>query len=543
MRKETIQASLNDLLEEFHVLYQVGPVLSTLENVYKEVESKYRSVKKQQEIIADRLLESASEEQQTTNQEVFDKAKADLLKCAEQLAIYQKSFASEKPPFKHETLEAMTSAVTKMADVLSSQKNANHGLEKLSVPTWDGGRKSFATWKNEFQYWMNKYKQDKDEHLQRLRKALPKNSFWSDQIRPCKTMEQAWKILDTEFGDKRKLMDTLLTEVTNLKPIKCDSKSLSRYAAKILGFVNNMEQSSCAVTSASEAPFVMSQLLSKLDPKDNIEFGREMQRVKNEENVSNLIDWLNKEASLRSRVKRDNHNDTEDRRSQNPRSQLDNHTINSETPNDEICPVGCETKHLLSACPVFQKSTVDQRWEIVKRNNRCRKCLRNHHTNHCTKPDGITCNKCTRRHHRSLHNERIPPVANSSLNFEAVPFTGTRQEASNHNVQSERKVPGLCPLQKVKIKDKDGNSVEVLAMLDSGSNTSFISKNVMKKLGISGPKTHLTVNLTGGNKKSEESELININVVSTSEEHIQKSMRVYAINKPCSPARTFLKLL
>lgn len=72
-----------------------------------------------------------------------------------------------------------------------------------------------------------------------------------------------------------------------------------------------MDQNSCAVTSALEAPFVMSQLLSKLDPKDDIDFGREMQRVKNEENVLNLIDWLNKEASLRSRVKRDICNDTE----------------------------------------------------------------------------------------------------------------------------------------------------------------------------------------------------------------------------------------
>ena len=170
-------------------------------------------------------------------------------------------------------LKAMTSVVTKMADVLSSQKNANHGLEKLSVPTWDSSRKSYTTWKNEFQYWMNKYKQDKDEHLQRLGKALPKNSFWSDQVRPCKTIKQAWKILDTKFGDKRKSMDMLLTKITNLEPIKCNSKSLSHYAAKILGFINNMEQSSCIVTSTSEAPFVMSQLLSKLDPKDNIEFG------------------------------------------------------------------------------------------------------------------------------------------------------------------------------------------------------------------------------------------------------------------------------
>jgi len=89
---------------------------------------------------------------------------------------------------------------------------------------------------------MNKYKQDKDEQLQRLQKALPKNSFWSDQVRLCKTIKQAWKILDTKFGDQRKLMDTLLAEITNLKPLKCDSKSLSRYAARTLGFVNNMEQ-------------------------------------------------------------------------------------------------------------------------------------------------------------------------------------------------------------------------------------------------------------------------------------------------------------
>ena len=68
----------------------------------------------------------------------------------------------------------MTTAVITMADVLGSQKTTSHGLEKLSVPTWDGNRKS---WKSEFNFWIYKYKQDEDEQLQRLRKALPKNSF------------------------------------------------------------------------------------------------------------------------------------------------------------------------------------------------------------------------------------------------------------------------------------------------------------------------------------------------------------------------------
>ena len=80
-----------------------------------------------------------------------------------------------------------------------------------------------------------------------------------------------------------------------------------------------------------------------------------------------------------------------------------------------------------------QKSTVDEKWEIVKQNNRCRKCLRAHHTSSYKKPDGTTCDKCTRRHHRSLHNERVP-LANSDQGTETLPSTNESKEASNHNV-------------------------------------------------------------------------------------------------------------
>ena len=138
-------------------------------------------------------------------------------------------------------------------------------------------------------------------------------------MRPSKKTEQAWKILDTEFGDQRKLMNTLLNEITYLKAMKNDSNTLSRYAARILSFVNNMEQSGFAVTSTSGAPFVMSRVLSKLNASDNIEFGREILRMGKEENVLNLIDWLNKEAPLRSRIKRDTNypNNSREHRSDN----------------------------------------------------------------------------------------------------------------------------------------------------------------------------------------------------------------------------------
>ena len=118
------------------MLYKVQPVLTTLENVYKDMEIKYRSVKKQQETITDRLIETGStEEQLKANQQVEASVRVDFLKSSEIFVSCQKACNFEKSSLKHDALEAMTTAVTKMADVLGSQKIASHGLEKLSVPT------------------------------------------------------------------------------------------------------------------------------------------------------------------------------------------------------------------------------------------------------------------------------------------------------------------------------------------------------------------------------------------------------------------------
>ena len=96
-------------------------------------------------------------------------------------------------------------------------------------------------------------------------------------------------------------MDELLARINHQKPVKATPKSLTRYATQIARYMNDVENNNCPVTSSSEAPFFVSQLLSKLNRKDNAEFGREMKRNKEEETILNLIQWLHEEASLRSR--------------------------------------------------------------------------------------------------------------------------------------------------------------------------------------------------------------------------------------------------
>ena len=57
-KRDIAIASLDELFEEFDVLYQVEPELIALENVLAEIAVKFRSVKKQQVTWADRLIEA-----------------------------------------------------------------------------------------------------------------------------------------------------------------------------------------------------------------------------------------------------------------------------------------------------------------------------------------------------------------------------------------------------------------------------------------------------------------------------------------------------
>ena len=73
-------------------------------------------------------------------------------------------------------------------------------------------------------------------------------------------------------------------------------------------------------------------------------------------------------------------------------------------------------------------------------------------------------------------------------------------KTQNNNVQEYNKI-GVCPIQKMRIRNKNGEFVEILAMIDSGSNVSLMSKSTAKQLGLEEPELHMTMNLVGGKQK------------------------------------------
>ena len=107
-------------------VFSIEPQLERLESTFKIIEAKYRNIKKQQEVIADKIVEDGgSEEDQllSDNQKVGASLKDNYLKVAKAYAAYQKKLSQPSPPTVNpDTLEAMTSAVTKMTEAMQGSK-------------------------------------------------------------------------------------------------------------------------------------------------------------------------------------------------------------------------------------------------------------------------------------------------------------------------------------------------------------------------------------------------------------------------------------
>ena len=94
-----------------------------------------------------------------------------------------------------------------------------------------------------------------------------------------------------------------------------------------------------------------------------------MERARKDENVSNLVTWLHQEDTFRSRGKQDTDNAEEKECTYRGPTfiRTENHAANNDrTPNQEACPLSCTSKHQLGVCPLYQSSTVNQRWDVAK---------------------------------------------------------------------------------------------------------------------------------------------------------------------------------
>ena len=177
----------------------------------------------------------------------------------------------------------------------------------------------------------------------------------------------------------------------------------------------------------------------------------------------------------------------------------------------------CKDSHLLDQCPEFLKKSVEDRVQYVFQNRLCYSCLQtNHSTKFCQKRS--ICYVCKHSHPTSLHDERLrsntqePPA---TVEQSVIAKVGSEkvdipdQQAVTHVVNSTcfasrifnyDKCTSILP---VYISDELHPEEEklVFCLLDSQSDSSFITNDVCKMLKLSETPVTLSLSTLGSTKQ------------------------------------------
>jgi uncharacterized CHY-type Zn-finger protein len=147
----------------------------------------------------------------------------------------------------------------------------------------------------------------------------------------------------------------------------------------------------------------------------------------------------------------------------------------------------CKKSHNLYHCKDFLSLTIPQRISEIRKLKLCTNCLReSHKVESCT---SSTCRKCSRKHNTLLHIE----TNDSDRNQISPSVSSTSSHCSYLKAQDV-----ILSTALVKVFDCNGKPLQLRALLDSGSQSSFITEFIADKLKLS--FTHINVPVTGINE-------------------------------------------
>ncbi|XP_030757297.1 uncharacterized protein LOC115883123 [Sitophilus oryzae] len=170
--------------------------------------------------------------------------------------------------------------------------------------------------------------------------------------------------------------------------------------------------------------------------------------------------------------------------------------------------------HLISKCFKYKGLTLEEKREFVKNNRLCYNCLSDGHSVVNCKSMG--CNICKRKHNTLLHSNdqenngqtKNTPERENKNNLQTskvVKYTGPEEQtvvSNNTTLISQgfnNNFQILLATVRVTVTTGDGRKIQARALLDSGSQTSFVTSDFLKKLNVNVYQQTLKIGGIGNN--------------------------------------------
>lgn len=394
-----------------------------------------------------------------------------------------------------------------------------------AIPTFDGRYENWEKFKIMFRDAVDRTNEAPRIKLYHLEKALVGDAAGVIDVKTISdgNYEHAWQLLEERFEDKRRMVDIHIAGLLGVKKLpKEDFVELRSLVETVSGHVENLKFLNQQFSGVSEL-IVVHMIARALDATTKKLWESTIKRGELP-TYENTIQFLKDRVSVLERC----HGSNEESRPQRatvkpPFGKYATPKANAATASaaDPRCDV-CNEAHPTFKCSAFNSLTVSDRLSKVKEKNLCFNCLRRGHSvKNC--PSKKSCSRCNRRHHTVLHLESSASSSKPSdeaneakclptKSNPAIGVPGSSKAAvssvkpenhpsvtaaySNNPMNPASQVVLLTAL--VNVLDHRQRPRVCKALLDCGSQVSFVSQSLVTSLGINVEEVGIPITGIGG---------------------------------------------
>ena len=199
-----------------------------------------------------------------------------------------------------------------------------------------------------------------------------------------------------------------------------------------------------------------------------------------------------------------------------------------------VCPSCNCNNHTLPKCRKFLRKPLQERWHFVKGKRLCFNCLGSDHVSRDCKCE-LKCKVCSRLHHTVLHREFARPNrrSNPSSSIEPNPPLSAESTTTDSSVTVSVHTGSYkvrLMVLPVRVYDEDHTTfVDTYGFLDSGSEMSFCTTSLMKKLHLKGKE--VTKNIVGlSGSCLHHGRMVSLSMKGLAESNVIRIRNVFAID-------------
>ena len=398
----------------------------------------------------------------------------------------------------------------------SSEHNAstkpNVKLPKLVLPKFSGAITEWTSWWDQFKVSVDDSELpevSKMTYLQNLLEGEAKSAIEGLTV-TADHYAIAKDLLQQRFGRRELIIFRHIQALIELKAPDTCKDNLSKLKS-IQDQVNIRVRSleALKVDGKESGLFLTPLILSRLPADVRMEWAREGEGK--EDDLQNLQEFIKREIERRERAntfKVDSSDSSKEEKKQNRNSSKKGKpkpstasALHSNSKTGKQAPDQCafcaKTNHKSSKCWTAKKlSTDDQRAALTK----AKLCFRCFEPGHMSKLCKAVCEFCNGKHHKNFCSKQSDSKESKEKSEESQPHDDSVNISCLAKTKQQQV---LLQTARIKVKASKGQTVTANVLFDSGSDQSYVSTSLSRKLQLKEvDKVHHRYASFGGNKSS-----------------------------------------